>query len=78
MFVHGKALELLQAREATGHIAFLPTFMMELDIVLRGGLLAGSITEVSCFLCGILEMLYYVYCEMLNGVCFHVSSCTCS
>ena len=45
----GKALELFQARETTDHSAFLPTFMVELDIVLRGGLLAGSLTEVSWF-----------------------------
>lgn len=44
--VFGKALELWKARETTSHLAFLPTFMVELDIVLHGGLLAGSITEV--------------------------------
>jgi len=49
VYVCGKALELLQAREMTDHSAFLPTFMVELDIVLHGGLLAGSITEVRCF-----------------------------
>jgi len=44
--VCGKALELWQARETASHSAFLPTFMVELDIVLHGGLIAGSITEV--------------------------------
>jgi len=46
VFVCGKALELWQARETASHSAFLPTFMVELDIVLHGGLIAGSITEV--------------------------------
>jgi len=45
----GKALDLWQARETATQLAFLPTFMVELDIVLHGGLLAGSITEV-CYL----------------------------
>ena len=53
VFLHvnvcGKALELWQAREAASHLAFLPTFLVELDIVLHGGLLTGSITEV-CYL----------------------------
>jgi len=47
---YGKALELWQAREAESYSAFLPTFMVELDVVLRGGLLAGSITEVCEFI----------------------------
>lgn len=57
LFLHGKALELWRAREATSHSAFLPTFMVDLDIVLHGGLLAGSITEVCCFFISDFNML---------------------
>jgi len=51
VFLYEKALELWQAREDPSHSAFLPTFMVELDVVLRGGLLAGSVTEVRLLYC---------------------------
>jgi len=61
MTVRGKALELWQAREAANHVAFLPTFMVELDIVLHGGLLAGSITEVCCHILFFFDISYVVF-----------------
>jgi len=70
--VRGKALELLRAREMADSLAFLPTFMVDMDIILHGGLLTGSITEVSCFLSGVLmyccQVLYYVVCVLLSTV----------
>jgi len=56
--VCGEALELWQAREAASHLAFLPTFLVELDIVLHGGLLTGSITEVCYLIFWVIDMLH--------------------
>ena len=71
----GKAFELWQGRETTNCLAFLPTFMVELDIVLHGGLLAGSITEV-CYLSSqfLPECDYVTFSYMLSQI--HLSCVT--
>jgi len=68
--VCGKALELWQVRESACHLAFLPTFLVELDIVLHGGLLTGSITEVCDLFSGYFDMcMLYLY----YSACVHIA-----
>jgi len=81
-----KALELWHAREASSCKSFLPTFLLELDIVLHGGLLSGSVTEVhlssvvncvmNAFVCDIMLLQIYIcHSSLLSFLFIYISVC---
>jgi len=80
-----KALELWHAREASSCKSFLPTFLLELDIVLHGGLLSGSVTEVhwssvvncvmNAFICDIMLLHIYICHSSLLLIFIHIHIC---